>query len=194
MEHSHRAWRYGLAALLLAALATLAACAPFGAQAPQPVSRAEIATTTAIAYATYGTGTTSATPVATLPRLSVDPGWVAAVEVANGSEFNGTTINNGTPGSETASWSEAFGYFTLSPAALVTLVFACQSPAGVRASVEVSVGDVASGTIQCAPTVATTVNRVQMPTSLVGHKLPVTVTVSTDSMPPQWNLLVEQPK
>lgn len=193
MESSRRAQQFGLAALL-AALAMLAACAPFGVQAPPPISQSALATTTAAAYATHeATGAASASS-AGLPALHPDAGWVAEVEIANGAEFNGSGVIGGAPGSATAATTETFGYFTLSSAATVRIVFACQSSAGVHASVEVSVGDAASGTIECTSTVASTSNQSQLPASLVGHKLPVTVTVSTDSVAPDWNLLVEQPK
>jgi hypothetical protein len=193
MEHARRAQRLGLAALL-ATLAALAACAPFGVQAPLPVSRAEIATTTAAAAATYGAGTTNTTPVANLPRLSVDPGWVAVEQVPDGSKLGGTEVVGGAPGSGgIASVTLTLGSFKLSSAALVRSVFACASPANVHAALEISV-DGSSSKIQCTPTGASTIDQYGLTSADAGRTLTVTATISTNSTSPQWNALVEQPK
>ncbi len=192
MEHSRRAQRLGLVALL-ATLATLAACAPFGMQAPPPISRAEIATTTAAAYATSGTGTSSATPVANLPRLSVDPGWVAVVQFPDGSKLGGPEVVGGASGSGgIASVTMTLGSFKLSSAALVRSLFACASPANAHTTLEISV-DGSSYKIQCTPTGASTIDQYGLTPADAGRTLTVTATISTDSTPPQWNLLVEQP-
>ena len=191
MEHACRARRLGLAALL-ATLATLAACAPFGVQAPPPVSHAEIATTTAAAYATYGA--TNATAVVSLPRQSVDPGWVAMVQVPDGSRLGGPAVIGGAPGSGgIASTTMTLGSFKLSSAALVRVLFACASPANVHTTVEIGV-DGSSYKIQCTPTGASTIDQYGLTPADAGRTLTVTATISTDSTSPQWNLLVEQPK
>ena len=191
MEHTRRTQRLRLA-VLLAALVTLAACAPFGVQAPPPVSRAASATTTAAAAATYGT--TNATPVANLPRLSVDPGWVAVVQVPDGAKLGGPEVVGGTPGSGgTASVTLTLGSFKLSSAALVRSLFACASPANVHTTLEISV-DGSSYKIQCTPAGASTIDQYGLTPADAGRTLTVTATISTDSTSPQWNLLVEQPK
>jgi hypothetical protein len=191
MEHSRRAQRLGLV-VMLAALATLTACAPFGVQAPPPVSRAEIATTTAAAAATYGI--TNATPAANLPRLSVDPGWVAVAQVPDGSKLGGPEVVGGAPGSGgIASTTMTLGSFKLSSAALVKSLFACASPANVHTTLEISVGG-SSYKIQCTPTGASTIDQYGLTPADAGRTLTVTATIATDSTPPQWNLLVEQPK
>jgi hypothetical protein len=191
MEYSRRAQWLGLT-LLLAALATLTACASFGVQAPPPLPRTAIAATTAAAYATYGAA--SATPAASLPALHPDPGWVAVAQVADGSKLGGPEVLGGAPGSGgIASTTMTLGSFKLSSAALVRSMFACASPIGVHSSIEISV-DGASNKIQCTPAGASTIDQFGLTPADAGRMLTVTATISTDSTTPQWNLLVEQPK
>ncbi len=191
MKHPRSVRWLGLI-LLLGALGALAACAPFGgANTPPPGSL--VANATAVASATAAATGGAATP-ASLPQLHPDAGWVAEVEIADGSKFGGSGVMGGPAGGATASVTETLGYFTLADAALVTMVFSCQSVAGTQATLKVSVGDVVSGAIQCSVAGASTHDVAQLPSTLVGHSLPVNVTISTDGAAPQWNLLVEQPK
>lgn len=178
------------------ALLTLAACAPFGVASPPP--RSALATATAGANATVQAGGSmvgaGATPVAHLPAFTADPGWVAVVQVPDGSALGGPSVIGGQTGAATASDTLTLGAFKLSAAAQVVVMFGCVSPANVRATLQIAV-DVTSNTIQCSPDGAT-MNRSQMtmtPTD-VGRTLNVTATITTDGQSPQWAALVEQPK
>jgi hypothetical protein len=199
MEPSRRAQRLGLTALLAALatlLATLTACAPFGADSPplSPLSHAAIATMTAAASATAGANrAANATPIASLPRLSADPGWVVVAQVADGARLGGPEVIGGASGSSVASTTMTLGSFKLSSAALVRSMFACASPVGVHSAIEIGV-DGSSDKIQCTPAGASTIDQFTLTPADAGRTLTVTATISTDSTPPQWNLLVEQPK
>jgi hypothetical protein len=188
-----RLWRgylFGfLPGLLLGTmLVGLSACDLTGA--PSHPAASELATATAAARATAQAGGVAA---ANLPAVHPDDGWVAEVEIADGSQWDGSGLI-GTPGSGMVSMTEAMGYLTVSKAAEVRLIFSCVSVHGAHSSVTVGVGDAVSGTIQCTSTVASTRDQMQLFSSLIGTKQPVTVTVATDGANPLWNMLVEQPK
>lgn len=175
--------------LLGAMLVGLSACDLSGAP-HNPAAPGAIATLTAGADAA---AQAEGSHVASLPAVHPDDGWVAEVEIADGSKWDGSGLI-GTPGSGMVSMTEAMGYLTVSNAAEVRLIFSCQSVHGAHSSVTVGVGDAVSGTIQCTSTVASTRDQMQLFSSLIGKKLPVTVTVASDGANPLWNMLVEQPK
>lgn len=183
----------GLALMTL--LAGLAACAPFGV-APAPPSSA-LATATAAANATRLAGRSagvSGTPAANLPTLTPDVGWVAVVQIPDGSALGGPSVIGSSGGGSIASSTMTLGHFTLSSAAQVTIIFGCASPAPVQATVEIGV-EGQSATVTCVHS-GGSMNRFQtaFAASDVGRTLGVTATISTDGPTPQWYALVEQPK
>ena len=193
-ELSGRRRMYRLLALTLTpALALLVACAPFGGATPLPPSQTDLATVTAYAAATYAASSGGTPSLVSLPPLHADPGWVAVVQVADGAQLGGPEVSGDPPGASTGSATMTLGYFTLTPAALVTVSFACVSAPGVTASVEISVGG-GSSTIQCGSTATSGHFQLGLMPSDAGKRLTVTATISTNATPPEWNLLVEQPK
>jgi hypothetical protein len=181
------------------ALAMLAACAPFGVESPPPQVSIASATLTANVYATgtaasAATVSVSASPRATLPSLQPDAGWMTVVQVADGAKLGGPSVTGSAAGASTASSALTLGAFTLSPAATVALLFGCVSPANVHASLEIGISAGESVKIPCGADANMNRSQMTMTHSATGTKLTVTATISTDSAPPEWNLLVEQPK
>lgn len=197
MWQSRQRLRLGLlpGLLLASILVGLSACAPFGVMPPPP--KAALATATAAANATVqasGSAGASATPAAHLPALTPDVGWVAVVQVPDGSALGGPSVLGSSVGGSIASSTMTLGHFTLSSAAQVTIIFGCASPAPVQATVEIGV-EGQSATVTCVHS-GGSMNRFQtaLAASDVGRTLTVTATISTDGPTPQWYTLVEQPK
>ena len=190
--------RLTLATLFLA-LAALAACAPFGPGSPPPQVSFASATATANVYAT-GTAASNGgvgangSPVASLPSLQPDPGWVAVAQVPDGAKLGGPTVSGGAPGASTVSMTMTLGSFTLSSAARVAIVFGCVSVPSVHATVEVGLTDGESVRIQCGETAQMDRSEMTFPATSAGQRLTVTATISTDGAAPHWYALVEQPK
>lgn len=194
MKRSRYQLRLALSALF-ATLATLAACAPFGAEMPSSPPRSALATTTAAALATYeATSGANATPLADLPALQPDPGWVAVVQIPDGAKLGGPSVSGGTPGAGIATTTMTLGHFNLSSAATVKLLFGCMVPRAVHATVEIGVSDGESVQIQCDDTEQINSSEMTFSTTSAGQTLTVTATISTDGVTPQWHALVEQPK
>lgn len=183
----------GLPALLLGAmLVSLAACAPFGVAPPPP--RPAIATPTTAATAAEPTAT-----LAPLPQPSVDSGWVASLQIPDGSKFGGPEVLGTPTAGLTSSGTMTVGSFKLAPAAQVTAYYGCASPANVQSTLEIDFGG-ASAEVPCTPTGASitgaSMNRSQwgFAPSDVGLTFQVTVTITTNGPTPRWFALVEQPK
>lgn len=180
---------------LIALLVGLAGCDLTGARSHPAAS--ELATATAAASATFqagGAAGASETPVAHLQIPSVDPGWVAVLQIPDGAKLGGPEVMGGTPGAGIATSNMTLGYFKLAPAAQVVIIFGCSGAASAHATLEIGV-DGSSQQAPCDPSGAT-MNRSQVgfaPTD-VGRTLAITATISTQSQPPQWYALVEQPK
>jgi hypothetical protein len=192
-----RQWSGFLPGLALGALLVGLSACDLSGTSHTPAAPGAMATLTAGADATAqagGVAGASAPPMAHLGMPSVDPGWVAVVEIPDGAKLGGPEVMGGTPGSGIASSNITLGYFELSSAAQVAIIFGCSSPASAHATLQVGV-DGAADQVQCGPSGAT-MNRSQVgfaPTD-VGRTLAVTATISTQSQPPQWYALVEQPK
>lgn len=194
MKHSRYPLRFALIALL-AALTVLTACAPFGADGPPAPPRTALATATAAALATYGAAPNpSAIPPARLPSLQPDPGWLAVVQVPDGAKLGGPSVSGGEPGAGIVTMTMTLGYFKLTTAARVKLLFGCMAPRLVHATVEIGVSDGESVRVQCGDTEQLNSSEMTFPTTSAGQTLTVTATISTDSATPQWYALVEQPK
>lgn len=174
----------------LAILASLLVCVALAAcDTPPPPPSGAIATATASAKATLSASSQSATT--SLPALSVDPGWVAVVQVADSSKLGGPQVIGG---GGTTSTTMTLGTFTLSHDALVVVIFNCVSRAGEHSSVTLSVNDAESVTSRCEDSAGPQRAAEHLTTSWAGRTMTVTATITTDGSTPTWNALVEQPK
>lgn len=203
MRRSYRrSWSGVLPGLMVSALLVgLAGCDPLHPAAQPPVAPGALAAATAAASATAQAVAAielTATP-APLPQPSVDPGWVASLQIPDGSKFGGPSVL-GTPSSGlSASGTMTVGSFKLAPAAQVVMIYGCSSPANIPATLEINFGG-ATSVIPCTSTGASvtgaSMNRSQwgFAPSDVGRTFPVTVTITTGGPTPRWYALIEQPK
>lgn len=179
-------------ALALALALALAGCAPFASGAPAGTPASPSPTVTI-----NKAGAPSAS-FTTLPIPQVDAGWVAVLQIPDGAALGGPQVIGGAPGSGTATGAVTLGKFTLKSSTVVVM-FACASPPSAHTSLTISI-DMGAGSgsysyqQQCAADAEAQHDQALLPPSLKGHTLTVTATISTDGNPPQWNVLVEQPK